>query len=117
MIRDGALEPSDFWARLIANQMFVASEAAHRVDQHHRVIARSAKLEAGLMSGAFGSAGPFSVGPGFAHPLQRPRSGGREGLWQERNRGECFKYWMYSLGYSIAIHRINIVTSNLRLRK
>jgi hypothetical protein len=43
--------------------MFVTSEAAHGIDQHHRVIERSAKLDAIGMSGALSSAGPFSVGP------------------------------------------------------
>jgi starvation-inducible outer membrane lipoprotein len=44
VICDGALEPSDFRDRLVADQMFITSEAADRFDQHHSVIERGAKL-------------------------------------------------------------------------
>lgn len=68
VIRDGVPEPLDLRIGLIADQMFVTSETADRIDQHHCVIECSANLEAVVMSGAFSLAGPFSIGPDFSHP-------------------------------------------------
>ena len=68
---DGASEASDLRIRLVADQLFVTSETANRIQQDHGVIQREIRSEAVSTSGAFVSAGPLFVGPGGTH---RPRS-------------------------------------------
>ena len=68
---DSAPELVDFVVLAVTDETFVASEAADRINQSHRVIEREV-ME--LISGAFGFAGPFSIGPGFSHRSRSDRA-------------------------------------------
>jgi hypothetical protein len=68
---DSAPEPIDLVALAVADETFVASETADRINQSHRVIEREVRAE--LISGAFSIAGPLSIGPGFSHRSKSDR--------------------------------------------
>jgi hypothetical protein len=64
---NGSPKSNDLGIRLVADQMFVTSEATDRIHQDHGVIEREIRSEAVSTSGAFVSAGPLIVGPGDSH--------------------------------------------------
>lgn len=69
---DSAPELIDLVALAVTDETFVASEAADRINQSHRVIEREVRVD--LISEAFGFAGPLSIGPGFSHRSRSDRA-------------------------------------------